>query len=119
MDGISVLFIRNEYFNPLDSLADLLKKFPESKVILSGHTDSHGKNDYNFVLSDKRNNSVIFFMSEQGIDKKRISAKGYGFTRLVNGCRKGVKCTDDQDQMNRRVEIQVSPTKTKPLIQQP
>jgi hypothetical protein len=112
-------FIRNEYFNPLDSLADLLKKFPESKVILSGHTDSHGKNDYNFVLSDKRNNSVIFFLSEQGIDKKRISAKGYGFTRLVNGCRKGVKCSDDQDQMNRRVEIQVSPTKTKPIIQQP
>jgi outer membrane protein OmpA-like peptidoglycan-associated protein len=100
-------------------LTDLLKKFPESKVILSGHTDSHGKNDYNFFLSDKRNNSVIFFLMEQGIDRKRISAKGYGFTRLVNRCKKGVKCSDDEDQMNRRVEIQIAPTKAKQIIQQP
>jgi hypothetical protein len=112
-------FIRNQYFNQLDSLADLLKKYPDSKIDLSGHTDSHGKNDYNFVLSDKRNNSVIFFLSEQGIDKKRISAKGYGFTRLVNRCKKGVVCTDDEDQMNRRVEIHVLQTKSKPLFYQP
>lgn len=112
-------FIRNKYYNQLDSLVDLLKKYPESKINLSGHTDSHGKSDYNFGLSDRRNNSVIFFLTEQGIERKRILAKGYGFARLVNSCKKGIKCTDDQHQMNRRVEIKVSPTKIKPNIQQP
>jgi hypothetical protein len=112
-------FIRNKYFNQLDSLVDVLKKYPEAKINLSGHTDSHGKSDYNFGLSYRRNNSVIFFLTEQGIERKRISAKGYGFTRLVNRCKKGVKCSDDEDQMNRRVEIKVSPTKIKPIIQQP
>jgi tetratricopeptide (TPR) repeat protein len=112
-------FIRNQYFNQLDDLVDLMKKYPDSKISLSGHTDSHGKSDYNFGLSDRRNNSVIFFLTEQGIDKKRISAKGYGFTRLVNRCKKGVKCSDDEDQMNRRVEIQLLPTKSKPILKQP
>ena len=107
-------FIRNEDFDKLDSLVDLMKKFPESKVSLSGHTDSHGPNDYNFDLSDKRNNSVLFFLKEQGIDQKRINAKGYGLTRLVNRCKKGIKCTDNEDQMNRRVEIILQPTKSKP-----
>lgn len=107
-------FIRNEDFDKLDSLVDLMKKFPESKVSLSGHTDSHGPNDYNFDLSDKRNNSVLFFLKEQGIDQKRINAKGYGLTRLVNRCKKGVKCSDNEDQMNRRVEIILQPTKSKP-----
>ena len=105
-------FIRNE--DKMDSLVDLMKKFPESKVSLSGHTDSHGPNDYNFVLSDKRNNSVRFFLKEQGIGQERITAKGYGFTKLVNRCKKGVKCSDNEDQMNRRVEIILQPTKSKP-----
>jgi hypothetical protein len=104
-------FIRNDDFDQLDSLADLMKKYPESTLTLTGHTDSHGPNDYNYVLSDKRDNSVIFFLKEQGIDTKRISAKGYGFTRLVNRCKKGVKCSDDEDQMNRRVEIILHQTK--------
>ncbi len=112
-------FIRNEYFNQLDSLADLMNKYPDSKILLGGHTDSHGKGDYNFTLSDKRNQSVIVFLVRQGIDKSRISAKGYGFTRLVNRCKKGVMCTDDEDQMNRRVEIQLLPTKNKPTFYQP
>jgi hypothetical protein len=112
-------FIRNEFFNPLDSLVDLLKKYPDAKINLNGHTDSHGKSDYNFGLSDKRNNSVIFFLTEQGIDKKRIIAKGFGFTQLVNRCKKGVPCSDDEDQMNRRVEIQVSPMKAKPFFLKP
>jgi outer membrane protein OmpA-like peptidoglycan-associated protein len=44
-------------------------------------------------------------MVKNGIDRKRLTAKGYGETQLVNGCSDGVPCSEEEHQKNRRSEF--------------
>jgi len=44
-------------------------------------------------------------MVQQGIDRSRLTAKGYGETQLVNGCSNGVPCSEEEHQKNRRSEF--------------
>ncbi|MFT7498425.1 MAG: outer membrane protein OmpA-like peptidoglycan-associated protein, partial [Porticoccaceae bacterium] len=50
-------------------------------------------------------NSTVDYIISNGIDSNRIFAKGYGELQLVNGCAKGVKCTEEEHQLNRRTEF--------------
>jgi outer membrane protein OmpA-like peptidoglycan-associated protein len=84
-----------------------LTKNPTSILVIGGHTDSYGTPDYNLVLSQNRNNSVIKYLQKNGIDSNRIQATAYGLTKLVNDCTNGDKCTRAQNQLNRRVEMKV------------
>jgi outer membrane protein OmpA-like peptidoglycan-associated protein len=81
---------------------------PNLSFELSSHTDSRASHTYNLMLSDARAKSAVDHLIRQGVDPDRISAKGYGESRLVNGCRDNVECTEEEHQANRRTEFKVT-----------
>ncbi|MCB0522012.1 MAG: OmpA family protein [Lewinellaceae bacterium] len=86
----------------LDGLARFLKVTPNMKVEIGGHTDNMGSDEDNLVLSEKRAAAVYQYLLGKGIDKDRLSFKGYGETVPVasNGTATGRL-------QNRRVECRV------------
>lgn len=89
----------------LNEVAYFLIDNPTAKVELGAHTDCRGGNNYNQKLSQSRAEAAVNYILKKGIDKSRISAKGYGESTLKNGCKDSVECTDEQHQENRRCEI--------------
>ncbi|HNW99280.1 MAG TPA: OmpA family protein [Bacteroidales bacterium] len=100
--------IRSDAALELDKLVDLLKRNPDIKIELGSHTDCRGSNAYNEKLSQKRAESAVAYIISQGINKDRITAKGYGESVPVNSCIDGVKCAEEQYQLNRRTEFKVT-----------
>jgi outer membrane protein OmpA-like peptidoglycan-associated protein len=100
-------FIRENEKAKMDQVKAELTKNPTSILVIGGHTDSYGTPEYNLVLSQNRNNSVIKYLQKNGIDSNRIQATAYGLTKLVNDCTVGSLCSKDQNQLNRRVEMKV------------
>jgi len=91
----------------LDTIVTLLNENPEVIVEIGSHTDSRGSDEYNMVLSQGRAESVVRYMIEKGIDPKRVRAKGYGETKLVNNCGNDIPCTEEEHQRNRRTTFKV------------
>ena len=79
-----------------------MQLYPELVIHIESHTDSRGRDSYNIKLSERRAQSTLKWLVERGIDKDRLSAKGYGETQLVNKCNNDVDCTEEQHQLNRR-----------------
>jgi len=75
------------------------------KFAINSHTDSRQTNSYNDILSNNRAKSTRKWLIKQGIAADRLTAKGYGETKLVNNCSDGVECTEEQHQANRRSEF--------------
>jgi outer membrane protein OmpA-like peptidoglycan-associated protein len=82
-----------------------MKQNPDMKVDIRSHTDSRQTHKYNQKLSDRRAKATMDFMIKNGIDKSRLTAKGYGETELVNECKDNVPCSEAQHQKNRRSEF--------------
>lgn len=97
--------IRPDAAKILDGVAKLLARYPDIKVELGSHTDSRGSDAYNLWLSQKRAESAVAYLTAHGVMKDRITARGYGETRLVNRCSNGVRCSVPEHQANRRTEI--------------
>jgi outer membrane protein OmpA-like peptidoglycan-associated protein len=91
-----------ESFTELDKLLKFLQDAPEVKIEIAGHTSSEGDDAYNMRLSQERAEAVVFYLTEKGIDKKRIVAKGYGETKPVES-----NDTEDGRKLNRRVEFKI------------
>ncbi|WP_179352267.1 OmpA family protein [Winogradskyella vidalii] len=95
--------IRTDAEYELENIVDVMRKHPEMIIKIESHTDSRGRDNYNLKLSDRRAKSTKDYIISRGIDVSRIeSAIGYGETRLLNECSNGVKCTEDEHQLNRR-----------------
>ena len=99
--------LRQESKVELDKLAEFLKENPKLKVELSSHTDSRGGDARNLVLSQQRAQSCVDYLISVGVNKNNIVAKGYGETKLINRCKNGVTCSEEEHQKNRRTEIKV------------
>lgn len=80
------------------------KKF---NIELSAHSDSKGGDAYNLKLSEQRANSAKAYIISKGISEDRITAKGYGESRLINNCGNNVICSDDEHAVNRRLEFKL------------
>ena len=91
----------------LNAILELMVKYPEMVIELGSHTDSRGDDDYNQKLSLRRANSARRWLINKGIDSKRIQAKGYGETVILNNCSNGEDCTDDEHRFNRRTEFKI------------
>lgn len=76
-------------------------------VEIMSHTDSRGNDDYNKSLSQQRAQSVVNYLVSKGISRSRLSARGFGESRLTNRCSNGVSCSEAQHQKNRRTEFRV------------
>ncbi len=84
----------------VSKIAVILKAYPDVKIEIAGHTDSDGDDAFNMLLSQGRVNNVKRALMQEGIDKDRIKAVGYGETKpLVPNT------TEENKQKNRRVEI--------------
>jgi len=108
--------IRQDAMPILDSIVMVLNAYPIS-VELSSHTDSRGSFAYNKRLSQHRADAAVAYIISKGIDAKRISAKGYGESRLLNKCVVGVPCSEEEHQTNRRTEVKVTGFTTPQVIQ--
>lgn len=87
----------------LDKLVELMKKNPDMVIKVEGHTDSRGSDAYNMTLSDKRARNTVQYVISKGIDKDRISGKGFGESRPAVDC--GANCTEEQHHQNRRSDF--------------
>ncbi|XCF05582.1 OmpA family protein [Tamlana crocina] len=86
----------------LAKILTALNEYPTLKIHIESHTDSRGRDAYNLKLSQRRAQSTMQWLYNKGVGKERLSAKGYGETRLINSCSNGVECTEDEHQLNRR-----------------
>jgi hypothetical protein len=100
-------YIRPDAEVELDKLVQIMKENPV-KIELGTYTDSRGSDEYNLELSQKRAESVVRYIVQQGVASERISAKGYGEIDPINGCSNGVPCSPAQHQANRRAEFKVT-----------
>lgn len=100
-------FIREDAKPPLDNLVRILKQYPIN-VELGSHTDSRASFEYNNELSQKRAEAAVRYLTFSGINSMRLTAKGYGETKLVNKCADGITCTEAEHQANRRTEFKIT-----------
>ena len=81
-------------------LVGFLRDNPELKVELAGHTDNVGSDSYNLKLSNERAETVRNALIDQGIDAKRLTAKGYGTSQPI-----APNDTEEHRALNRRTEM--------------
>jgi outer membrane protein OmpA-like peptidoglycan-associated protein/tetratricopeptide (TPR) repeat protein len=103
--------IRPDAAKELDKLVVIMKKYPLMVIELGSHTDCRASYTYNMDLSQKRAKSAVEYIVKNGVDASRMSAKGYGESKLINHCEcegtKIVPCTEAEHQQNRRTEFKV------------
>ncbi len=100
--------IRADAAVELEKIVAVLQQHPGMTIDVRSHTDSRGNDLYNLKLSQRRAQSTAEWIMAQGIDKSRITYKGYGETDLMNDCKNGVPCSEAQHQENRRSEFIVT-----------
>jgi outer membrane protein OmpA-like peptidoglycan-associated protein len=104
-------FIREDAAVELAKVLDVMTQNPGMKIDVRSHTDCRNTAQYNIALSQRRNKETIAWLVEKGIDKKRLTGRGYGETKLTNRCKDGVECSEEEHQANRRSEFIVVKTK--------
>jgi outer membrane protein OmpA-like peptidoglycan-associated protein len=91
----------------LDKIALVMNANQSIKIELSAHTDAVATDTYNQTLSEQRAKAASDYIIGRGVDASRIIAKGYGETRILNHCKNGVFCSDDEHRVNRRIEFKI------------
>lgn len=100
--------IRPDAAAVLDSVVmPLLVENPDLRFELGSHTDAQGDDEYNQKLSQDRADKVVAYLIEKGISPDRLISKGYGETQIINRCKNGVQCSDEEHQQNRRTTFKV------------
>lgn len=85
---------------PLTEAYEILRDYPNTTLVIEGHTDSRASNAHNLDLSRRRANSVKMFFVNKGLDAKRFAAFGYGEDRPIAD-----NNTEEGRALNRRVTI--------------
>ncbi|MEY3499997.1 MAG: hypothetical protein RL308_1666 [Bacteroidota bacterium] len=110
--GIKIIYfdldkaiIREDAALELEKILDVMLENPTIKIKIRSHTDSRASFEYNDQLSEKRAQSSMAWLVNNGIDASRLTAKGFGEHELVNKCADNVPCTEEEHQANRRSEF--------------
>ena len=110
--GVSIIYfdldkwnIRPDAAEDLEKIIAVMNQYPNMTIDIRSHTDSRQTHKYNELLSDRRAKSTLEFMVKNGINRNRLTAKGYGETQLVNNCSDDVPCSEAEHQKNRRSEF--------------
>jgi outer membrane protein OmpA-like peptidoglycan-associated protein len=108
-DEASGVYFDTEKFNinqrlqeTLDRLADIFKEYPNTNILVEGHTDSQGSDSYNLTLSRNRAQAVTNYLVNQGVSKDRFDTKWYGELQP-----KYDNDTPEGRAKNRRVELAI------------
>jgi outer membrane protein OmpA-like peptidoglycan-associated protein len=94
--------IRAEAGQNLRNLASSLDQYPNTDLLIVGHTDSVGVESYNWNLSERRAASAANYLATQGVARTRVRTAGRGETEPV-----AANDTDAGRQQNRRVEVAI------------
>jgi outer membrane protein OmpA-like peptidoglycan-associated protein len=86
----------------IEKLAVILNKYEDTNILLAGHTDSDGSDDYNMTLSERRARSVANYLAANNVMSGRMTVTGFGETQPVAD-----NSTAEGKQANRRVEVAV------------
>lgn len=86
----------------LANMAETLKKYEDTDILIEGHTDSSGSEEFNQKLSEERAASVSSYLQTLGVASPRVMTKGYGETAPVADNE-----TAEGKQKNRRVEVAI------------
>lgn len=86
----------------LSELAVILNKYPDTNILLEGHTDATGTNDYNLDLSKRRSQSVANYLAGQQVMETRFTIMGYGEDQPIASNESA-----DGRAQNRRVEVAI------------
>lgn len=91
--------IKSAFFEEINKVGDYMNKYSMTTAVIEGHTDNSGALEYNMQLSQQRAQSVVDYLADKfGIDRSRLSAKGYGPTRRI-----AYNTTPEGRQKNRRI----------------
>lgn len=99
--------IRPGFTRSLDKIAQIMAKYPDTRITVVGHTDSIGSEIYNQQLSERRASSVAGYLSAQGVADYRVNTLGRGEAEP-----KATNATESGRRANRRVDIYVQPEQT-------
>lgn len=91
----------------LDRVVKIMKDHPRLEIEIGSHSDARGSDKYNLELSERRAAATLEYIVSQGIDRSRITSKGYGETMPLNDCTKPDMCTEEEYAKNRRSEFKV------------
>ena len=91
----------------LSTLASSLDKYPNTDIIIVGHTDSVGSDQYNLTLSERRANAAVNYLVSRGVARSRLRGAGRGESEPVAS-----NDTDAGRQQNRRVEVAIYANET-------
>ncbi|MDD4857253.1 MAG: OmpA family protein [Candidatus Krumholzibacteria bacterium] len=94
--------LRPEAKTNLDKMAAILNKYPDTNILVEGHTDATGSDEHNLELSRQRAQSVENYLAGLGVDPSRFTVMGYGESQPI-----ATNDTDEGRQQNRRVELAI------------
>jgi len=98
--------LRPDAVSILAEATEILKRYPELKVEVAGHTDQCGSDEYNQKLSERRATAVYDYLTSNGVDASRLQGPiGYGESRPLED--KGQKFPGCKSEINRRTELNV------------
>ena len=97
--------IRPDAAKELNVLVQFLNSHPTLSIELISHTDSRGEAIYNKELSEMRAQAAAHYLIQQGIPASRVTAIGMGEAQLLNDCKDGKECSEEEHQVNRRTEV--------------
>jgi outer membrane protein OmpA-like peptidoglycan-associated protein len=86
----------------LTKLAAILNKYPDTNILIEGHTDSTGSREINMPLSENRAKSVAAYLATLNVQSARFTVRGYGFDQPL-----GDNNTQAGRQQNRRVDLAI------------
>jgi len=92
--------LRSDSMPALNAVLGLIKNHPDTRWIISGHTDNQGSVEHNQTLSEQRAAAVVTWLKTHGLDSSRLDPQGFGATRPVAD-----NATANGRALNRRVEI--------------
>ncbi|MCX8111891.1 MAG: OmpA family protein [Bacteroidia bacterium] len=95
--------IRPDAAAELDRLVVLLQNNPSLRILIGAHTDTNGSEQYNIRLSNNRAKSVVNYLTQKGINPRRLTSVGYGESQpLIYP-----ELSDADEQANRRAEFRI------------
>ena len=102
---LSQSYIRPDAQLELLKVVETMRNYPTMKIDVRSHTDSRSSDGFNLRLSEARAQSTIAYIVGEGIERSRLTGKGYGESQLLNNCSNGSKCSEAEHQLNRRSEF--------------
>jgi len=96
--------IKSTFYSPLNKIADIMNRYPQTQIVVVGHTDSVGSEQYNLDLSLRRANAVADYLITRGVMNSRMGTEGHGEMEPIAS-----NTTVAGRAQNRRVEIFVVP----------